>query len=102
VLLQQVTHAAIAVCLVLACGACIFARTDDASPAASTPFIVAGHFQYLPLVSALRRRLHMAATAPVPCLTFIRRPVERLLSFYGWFVQHTGEAPRLEVGANLH
>ena len=43
----------------------------------------------------------MAPTAPVPCLTFIRRPVERLLSFYGWFVQHTGEAPRLEVGAHL-
>jgi hypothetical protein len=42
----------------------------------------------------------MDATDPVPCLTYIRHPVERLVSFFYWFHARAGkEPPFLQVGA---
>jgi hypothetical protein len=47
--------------------------------------VVVGHFNYTKTVTAIRQRMQLPADTPVPCLTYIRRPIDRLRSLYSYY-----------------
>ena len=46
---------------------------------------VAGHFSLAPTVAGLIARNNLPQNFSVPCLTYVRRPVSRIVSFFYWY-----------------
>jgi hypothetical protein len=47
---------------------------------------IAGHYRFQLARAALVQRNGLPRNTAVPCLTYIRKPVERLVSFYYWML----------------
>jgi hypothetical protein len=56
---------------------------------------IAGHFRYMHAREALVARNGLPPDTHVPCLTYIRKPVERLVSFYYWMLHERESKVRL-------
>jgi hypothetical protein len=56
--------------------------------------VIAGHFRAAQASAALLRRNGLPRGTTVPCLTYIRKPVERLVSFYYWMLHRPWESGR--------
>jgi hypothetical protein len=46
---------------------------------------VAGHFSLVPTVAGLIARNSLPAGTAVPCLTYVRQPISRIVSYFYWY-----------------
>ena len=70
---------------------CVVFDERDCTPSGAQPLaVIAGHFRYSDAVAGLIRRNGLAPDTAVPCMTFIRHPVKRLVSWYYWYCKTYG------------
>ena len=61
-------------------------------PTGSSPLhTIAGHYRFMNARDALVQRNGLPPDTAIPCLTYIRKPVERLVSFFYWMLHERPE-----------